>query len=517
MASPIKPPCDEAVLRTLPCTNRTDKAGVWILAVAILGSSMAFIDGTVVTVALPALQSSLHASAANIQWVVESYALLLSALVLVGGGLGDLYGRRLAFTCGVAIFAAASAWCGFAPNIEQLIVARAVQGVGGALLIPGSLALISASFPEAERGRAIGTWSGFTAMTTAIGPVLGGWLVQHFSWRSVFFINLPPAAVVLALSAWRVPESRNDLRIGALDWPGALLAFFALSGIVFALLEASSGLPFVLYAAGAGLCCLLAFLYVEVRSAAPMLPLSLFRSRDFAGANLLTFFLYSALGGMLFFLPLNLMQVQKFTPTEAGASLLPLILLMVLLSRWSGGLVARYGARRPLIVGPMIAAAGFALLANPSISAHYWAAFFPGVLVLGLGMSVSVAPLTTVVMTALAQNRAGVASGVNNAISRVSGLLAIAVFSLIVTYTFNRTLDRRMNALGLPAATRQQIDSQRSRLAAIEIKNPDGQKAIAISFVAGYCVIAWISAGLALASSAAAAFFIRAHGQERVV
>jgi MFS family permease len=220
---------------------------------------------------------------------------------------------------------------------------------------------------------------------------------------------------------------------------------------------------------------------------------------------------------MLFFLPLNLMQVQKFTPTEAGASLLPLILLMVLLSRWSGGLVARYGARRPLIVGPMIAAAGFALLANPSISAHYWAAFFPGVLVLGLGMSVSVAPLTTVVMTALAQNRAGVASGVNNAISRVSGLLAIAVFSLIVTYTFNRTLDRRMNALGLPAATRQQIDSQRSRLAAIEIKNPDGQKAIAISFVAGYCVIAWISAGLALASSAAAAFFIRAHGQERVV
>jgi EmrB/QacA subfamily drug resistance transporter len=513
MIGPIRPPCDETVLRTLPCTKPADKAGVWILAVAILGSSMAFIDGTFVTVALPALQSSLRASAADVQWIVESYALLLSSLILAGGSLGDIYGRRLAFSLGVAIFAVASAWCGLAPNVGQLIVARGVQGIGGALLIPGSLALISVSFPEAQRGRAIGTWSGFTAMTTAIGPVLGGWLVQHLSWRWVFFINLPPAAVVLAVSRWRVPESRNDITGRTLDWQGAVLAFIALAGIVFALLEAPSGSPFLPLAAAAGLCGLAVFLYIEVRSTTPMLPLSLFRSRDFAGANLLTFFLYSALGGMLFSLPLNLIQVQKYSPTEAGAAPLPFILLMVLLSRWSGGLVAQYGPRRPLIIGPMIAAAGFALLAKPSMVGSYWTTFFPGVIVLGLGMSISVAPLTTVVMTAVAQDRAGIASGVNNAISRVAGLLAIAVFSLVVANTFNRALERRMETLALPETTKKQIESQRSRLAAADIKDPEGQKAVAASFVAGYCVIAWISAGLALASSSAAGFFIGTRGK----
>lgn len=513
MVGPIKPPCDEAVVHSAPSREPTNAAGAWVLVVAILASSMAFIDGTVVNVALPALQSSLQASAADIQWVVESYALLLSALVLIGGSLGDLYGRRLTFAAGIGIFAVASTWCGLAPNVSQLIAARAVQGIGAAFLIPGSLALISASFPDAERGRAIGTWSGFTAMTTAVGPVLGGWLVQHVSWRWVFFINLPPAATVLALTFWKVPESRSEIRGQRLDWQGALLAIVGLGGVVFALIEASGGSPLIPVAATVGLCCLLAFFYTEIRSASPMVPLSLFQSRNFLGANLLTFLLYSALGGMMFFLPLNLIQVQKYSPTQAGAALLPFIILMFSLSRWSGGLVARYGPRSPLIVGPIIAACGFAVLARPSIGGSYWTTFFVGIVVLGLGMSISVAPLTTVVMTAVSQDRAGAASGVNNAISRLASLLAVAVFSLIVTYVFGHSLERKMDSVNLPVATRNEIRSQRSRLAAAIIDNRDGQRAVSESFIAGYSVISWISVGLALASSGAAATFI--HGRRK--
>ena len=271
---------------------------------------MAFIDGTVVNVALPALQNALHAGVSDVQWVVESYALLLAALLLTGGALGDLYGRRKVFAWGVAIFAAASAWCGLAPSVLTLIVARAVQGAGAALLVPGSLALISASFPPEERGRAIGTWSGFTSITSAMGPVLGGWLVEHASWRWVFFLNLPMAAAVLALTLWRVPESRNPQASPNLDWPGALLATVGLGAATFALIEAGRGGPLIWLTALLGVAALIAFLIVESRSAAPMIPIALFRSWNFSGANLLTYFLYSALGGILFFFPLDLIQVQ---------------------------------------------------------------------------------------------------------------------------------------------------------------------------------------------------------------
>src|SRR5262249_19549108 len=345
--------CDENIIRSGPASAPCAKArGRWILAATILASSMAFIDGTVVNVALPALQTNLNATAADVQWVIESYALLLSALLLVGGSLGDHYGRRRVFLLGVVIFAVTSGLCGFAGNIGQLIAARALQVFGAALLVPGSLAIISNSFSEQERGRAIGVWSGFSAITTGIGPVLGGWLIEHVSWRAVFFINVPIAFFVILISLRHVAES-SDKESTRIDWLGAILAALGLGALVYGLIE-SSQVGFndrsVVVALVSGFVVLILFLLVESRLSQPMLPLTLFRSRTFAGTNLLTFLLYAALGGTLFFLPLNLIQVQHYSPTAAGAVLLPFILIMSFLSRWSGGLVARYGPRIPLVV-----------------------------------------------------------------------------------------------------------------------------------------------------------------------
>jgi EmrB/QacA subfamily drug resistance transporter len=469
---------------------------------------MAFIDGTVVNVALPALQTALYASVTDIQWIVESYALLLASLLLLGGSLGDLYGRRKIFLSGVLLFAFGSLWCGLASSITSLVIARGVEGIGAALLVPGSLAIISASYPEAERGRAIGTWSGFTAITAAIGPVLGGWLIENASWRWVFFINLPIAAIVILLSVWRVPESRDEAASRHLDWQGATLVTLGLGAITYALINCSSvasgtvAINWIVGLAGSG--ALLCFLIVESRSLAPMVSLRLFRSRDFSGANLLTFLLYAPLSGILFFFPLDLIQVQHYSATEAGAALLPFILLIFLLSRWSGGLVARYGARLPLTAGSLVAALGFALFLRPGIGGAYWNTFFPAVAVLGIGLAISVAPLTTAVMESVPSSEAGVASGVNNAVSRIAGLLAIAVFGLVLSAGFNSTLNHSLARMQLSPAVLQSVEMQRSKLAGAQIEEPLVMQAFDEAFVSGFHEVVWISVGMALLSALSA-------------
>ncbi len=488
-----------------------------VLAATILASSMAFIDGTVVNVALPALQKELDATAIGVQWVVEAYALFLAALLLVGGSLGDHYGRKRIFLIGVSIFAAASAWCGVAPNIEQLIVARAVQGIGGALLIPGSLSLISASFPANQRGRAIGTWSGFSAITTAIGPVLGGWLIENVSWRAVFFLNLPLAAAVIVISLQSISESKDERHKGRIDWIGASLATLGLGALTFGLIE-SSRLGFrsisVWIGIAGGLIALAIFILVEARIKSPMLPLGLFRSRNFSGANMLTLLLYFALSAGFFFLSLNLIQVQNFSATAAGAALLPFVILMFVLSRWSGGLVDRFGPRPPLIIGPLVSGVGFVIMAFPSTQAGYWTGFFPGVVVLGVGMAITVAPLTTTVMSSVAESQAGVASGINNAVSRAAGLLAIAVLGVVMLQVFSAELRRQLTTIDLPESTRDAIYDQRIKLAGLDVGDVVPQEndasarqvvtqAMKESFVAGFRVVMLISAGMALAGAVA--------------
>ena len=508
MAQPIKPP-------NLPAAP-SQQSAIWVLVATILGSSMAFIDSTVVNVALPALQTDLNATVADVQWVVESYALFVAALILVGGSLGDHFGRRRIFLLGVALFAIASAGCGLAPTIGQLIIARGLQGVGGALLIPGSLAIISACFTDSQRGTAIGLWSGFTAIASAAGPVLGGWLIETFSWRWIFLINLPLAAIVMAISLWHVPESRN-VEASRLDWLGALLVVIGLGSIVYGLLE-SANVGFNAAVVGAialGMVILGLFFWIESRLASPMLPLSLFRSRTFSGANLLTFLLYSALGGALFFLPFNLIQVQDYSATAAGAALVPFPIIMFLLSRWSGGLVARYGARLPLMIGPVIAAIGFGLMTRPGIGGSYWTTFFPAVVVLGLGMAICVAPLTTAVMNAVNVRYVGAASGVNNAVSRIASLLAIALLGIVMLNRFSHSLSQRIAPLQLASDAQQFLDSQRVNLAAADLPPGLGsdveaalKAAISAAFIDGFRLVMWIAVGLAIASAIVAALMI---------
>jgi EmrB/QacA subfamily drug resistance transporter len=514
MIGPTVAPCDTGVIRRgaapSPCS---DRAKPWVLAATIVGSSMAFIDATVVNVALPALQGDLAMDVREAQWVTNAYLLMLGALILTGGAAGDLFGRRRVFIAGVVLFTAASVACGLARSPAALILARGIQGIGAALLTPSSLAIISAAFPEQERGRAIGLWAGASALTIALGPVLGGFLVDSWSWRAIFFINVPIAAIAIAIALRHMPESRDELATG-IDWPGSALTSLGLGALTYGLSAASTAGWLHLSVLGpalAGTVMLALFLWWEARARAPMMPLALFRSRTFSGANAITLLLYFALGGVLFFVPFNLIRVQGYSATAAGAAFLPFSLLTGLLSRWSGSLADRYGPRRPLIIGPAVAALGFALLAVPDIGQSYWTSFFPAMVVVGLGMAISVAPLTTTVMRSAADRYAGIASGINNATARVAGLLAVALLGSLAVGAFGAKLDARLLQLQVPTEVRQALQKEVPKLAEAQpprqldtASRQAVQRILDESFVHSFRVVMLIAAALALLSAACA-------------
>jgi EmrB/QacA subfamily drug resistance transporter len=411
------------------------------------------------------------------------------------------------------LFALASVACGLSSNISQLVISRCVQGIGAAALVPGSLAIISASFDEKSRGQAIGTWSGFTAITTALGPVLGGWLIERASWRFIFFINVPIAALVIAISLRHVPETRSSSS-KSIDWRGAAAATLSLAALIYGFIESEAlswRNPRVIGSLMIGAGALILFVFIEEREASPMVPLRLFKSPSFTGANLLTLLLYAALGAFFFLLPMNLIQIQGYSAAAAGAAAVPLILLMFFLSRWSGGLVARYGPTKPLVVGPMIAAVGFMLFAIPSVGGSYWKTFFPAFFVLGLGLSVSVAPLTTVVMSSVESDRAGTASGINNAVARVAGVLAVAILGVVMVRAFGYKLNDSLAHLNLAPDVASYFHSNAIKLGGVQVPStldPGTAEAmrsyIAQAFVFGFRLVISICAVLAMASAVTA-------------
>lgn len=524
MKSPSAGSSSETKTETDPYPKNS---GPWILLATILGTSMAFIDGTAINVALPVIQNELSATFSGVQWMVEAYALFIASFILVGGTLGDYFGRRLIFAIGIVVFTLSSIWCGFAPDSAQLILARAIQGIGGALLVPGSLSIINSTFRGGLRGRAIGTWSAFTAITAGMGPLLGGWLVENISWRWVFFINVPIACVVLIVLFFKVPETRNDDGTLKLDWVGAILTTMGLGGVVYGLIESSTmgfESPYVIGALVIGTVCLTLFVIAERYSKSPMMTLHLFRSRTFSAANVITFLMYSTMGGALFFVPFNLIQVQGYTATGAGAAWIPFVILIFLLSRWSGGLASKSGGRIPLAIGGTVIAIGYLLFALPGIGGSYWSTYFPAIVVLGFGAGLSAAPLSTVVMESVDVRQSGLASGINNAVSRIAGLISIAVLGIFALHSFNSGLDRRIVDINMPPKAIEYLDTQRIKLAAADLppglsvqSNAELKGAIAESFVDAFRVIMFISTGLSMAAVVTALAFVGGGVRERTL
>jgi EmrB/QacA subfamily drug resistance transporter len=413
------------------------------VAAAVLGSGVAFLDGTVVNAALPAIADDLHANLGDLQWVLTGYLLTLGSLLVLGGSLGDRYGRRKIFCIGLVAFAATSLLCAIAPDTGSLIAARCVQGIAAALVVPNSLAIVSASFATDDRGRAIGAWSGLGGIATAVGPFLGGYLIDSVSWRWVFVINLPIAAVAVAIAMHHVPESRDEHAAAHLDVAGSALLTVGLAGLVYALIEGPGrdwpALSVVLGLVGA--LALAAFLMVEARKENPMVPLGIFRSQQFSGANAVTFAVYAALGTVTFLLVVHLQTDLGYSALEAGASLLPLTACMLLLSARAGALAQRIGPRLPMTVGPLVVALGMVLLGRVDPGTTYWETVFPALVVLGLGLSLTVAPLTATVLGAVEDAHAGIASAINNSVARIAGLLAVAVLPAAAGLTAAHGLD----------------------------------------------------------------------------
>ena len=517
----VLPACEIGVIHsTRPSAVCRPGSRPWVIAAASLGSGMAFLDSTVMNVALPALQAELGASAREVQWSYGAFALVLSALILVGGTLGDRFGRVRLFVIGAAIFGAASLWCALVPYPEQLVVARAVQGVGGALLVPASLAIVGASFEGKQKARAIGAWGALSGLAMAVGPVLGGLLVEFVSWRAAFLMAPAMAVVAIPIALSHVPESR-DPEARSLDLAGAILATSGLAGLVYALIESSArGLvdARVLTALILGLIALSAFVLVERHARNPMVPPSLFHSRSFTGANLVTLLFYMALTGSLFFLPFLMMQVHGYSAFVAGSVFLPFVAMALLIGRFSGRINARFGAKVPLIVASLALAAGLLLFALPGADhGSYWTAFFPAMVVQGIGMALAITPMTTVALGSVEGEHSGMASGVNNAVTRVAGLLAVAVLGAFIYGEFSTSLDARMKDMDMPGEVRIAMEAAKADLGAAEAPasvndrmEAQIERAIDESFVTGFRAVMLASAGLALASALVAALMVGA-------
>jgi len=499
---------------------RLDTArGRGVLAATVIASGMVFLDGTVVNVALPIIQRELAAPLSGLQWILDAYALFLAALLLVGGALGDAYGRKTLFLIGLGVFTLSSAVCGLAPNLNVLIAARAVQGIGGALLVPGSLAMIKAVIVPEDSGRAIGLWTGLSGVTAAIGPLVGGYLAGAVSWRTIFFVNVPLAVVAAFATVRYVPANRDERASRNLDWIGAATTVAGLGGLTFGLIEGPArgwGSLLIITALVLGVVCLLLFPLREARASHPMVPLQLFRSRNFSGSNLVTLGVYFCFSGATLFIVLNLQQLQGYSPVEAGLALSPITLALLFLSPRAGALSNRIGARLPMVVGPILICIAYVLFMLPGLHVLYPIQLLPSVIVLGVGMAIFITPLTTTVMGSVPEHSVGIASGVNNAVSRVAGLLAIAVLGAIIAARFNVALTSRVSHLSIPPSAQASMLRQRDRLADVPVPRslpvPQQQRAHAAvqdAFLESYRWAMGTCAAICLVCAAISALTIR--------